>query len=130
MSEKDIKEKSNRGGAREGAGRPAGSKNKISKASAQTVAEILYDKTGMIYEELLVEDFLASRLQGDTQLSHKYHNLLASKLMPTLNEVAVEEVGDMVEGKQQAFLAALTALKQSNDENNINKSKDKDNASD
>lgn len=124
MSEQEKPVTTGRGGAREGAGRPAGSKNKISKASAQTVAELLYDKTGKVYEELLVEDFLQSRFAGDTQLSHKYHTLLSSKLLPTLNEVTVEEIGDQVEGKQQAFLDAIMALKQSNTENNINKAKD------
>lgn len=114
MSEKDINEKSNRGGAREGAGRPPGSKNKISKASAQTVADILYDKTGKIYEELLVEDFLDSRLMGDTQLSHKYHSLLASKLMPTLTDLTVENTSDDTDAKQAAFIAALTALNTKN----------------
>ena len=130
MDDKDIKEKSNRGGFREGAGRPAGSKNKLSKASAQTVVDILYDKTGMIYEELLVEDFLASRFNGDAQLSHKYHTLLASKLMPTLNDVTVEQVGDDVDQKHKAFLDAIAALREPKNELNINKAKDNQDASD
>lgn len=123
MDEKDIKAKSNRGGFREGAGRPAGSKNKISKASAQTVVDILYDKTGQIYEELLVEDFLASRFNGDAQLSHKYHTLLASKLMPTLNDLVVEHTGDDLDQKRTAFLEALSHV------NLINKAKDDSDAS-
>ena len=77
----------------------------------------------MVYEELLVEDFLNSRLTNEDR-AFKYHNLLASKLMPNLNEVTVENIGDEVEMKRSIFLEALNQL------NIINKTKDQDDATD
>lgn len=109
MSEKPIKEKSKRGGRREGSGRPAGSKNKINKATITTVLEKLYDRTGQVYEDLLLEDFLAARKSNDA-LAHKYHTLLAGKLMPDLNAVEVQDNTEAVEAKQAAFAAALATL--------------------
>lgn len=109
MFEKDIKPKSNRGGARAGAGRPAGSKNKINTATTETVLEMLYDKTGRVYEDLLLEDFLKARQTNDG-LAHKYHSLLASKLMPDLNRIEVTESQDAVTAKAAAFQEALAKL--------------------
>ena len=107
--EKDTKEKSKRGGARENAGRKPGSRNKISKATTETVLELLYDKTGQVYEELLLEDFLKARQSNDA-LAHKYHHLLASKLMPDLNRIQVDEGSDAIEAKKLAFAEALGKL--------------------
>ncbi len=109
MSEKSIKTKSNRGGARAGAGRPAGSKNKISTATTETVLDLLYDKTGRVYEDLLLEDFLRARSTNDS-LAHKYHSLLANKLMPDLNRIELTQDEDQLIAKQQAFAAALAAI--------------------
>ena len=115
MNDKDIKKESNRGGKRENAGRPSGSKNKVSTATAQTVVEMLYDKTGQIYEELLIEDFLKARAT-DSTLAHKYHSLLANKVMPTLTQadVKIEQSGDAVNAKAQAFAEALATLRDIN----------------
>lgn len=109
--EKTIKNKSKdgRGGLREGAGRKPGSKNKINKASTQTVVELMYDKTGLVYEELLVDDFLRSRVNGDTDKCFKYHQLLSNKLMPDLNHIEVDET-TTVESRQAAFLKALETI--------------------
>lgn len=109
MSEKDNKTKSNRGGARANAGRPAGSKNKISLATSQTVVEMLYNKTGQIYEEILIEDFLKARQTNDA-LAHKYHALLANKLMPDLQSIELTNSADEIEAKKQAFTEALAAM--------------------
>ena len=113
--EKDTKEKSKRGGARANAGRKPGSRNKLDTATTQTVLELLYDKTGQVYEELLLEDFLRARQSNDA-LAHKYHHLLASKLMPDLNRVEISNSTDEVDAKALAFqeaLAKLTALTES-----------------
>lgn len=113
MSEKDNKPKSKRGGAREGAGRPAGSKNKVNRATVQTVLDLLYDKTGHVYEDLLLEDFLAAR-NSNPNLAMKYHTLLSNKLMPDLNSVEVTSTEEDVDVKAQAFAEALAALSQTN----------------
>lgn len=109
MSEKDTKEKSNRGGAREGSGRKPGSKNKISKATVMTVLEKLYDQTGQVYEDLLIEDFIKARANNDV-LAHKYHALLSNKLMPDLNSMEVTGVEELLDQKKAAFSEALKEL--------------------
>ena len=113
---------SSRGGARAGAGRPKGAKDRVTVTG---ILEALDTRTnGRTYEELLVEDFINARLDGDTQLVHKYHTLLSNKFVANLNEVTVEEVGDVVEGKRTAFLEAVNSII------NINKSKDNEDAPD
>jgi len=109
MSDSSIKPKSNRGGHRPGAGRPLGSKNKINTATTETVLEMLYDKTGRVYEDLLLEDFLKARQTNDG-LAHKYHSLLANKLMPDLNRIEVTDTEDGVAAKALAFQEALAKL--------------------
>jgi hypothetical protein len=112
---------SSRGGVRAGAGRPKGAKDRVTVSG---ILEALDIKTGgRTYEELLVEDFIDARLNGDTQLVHKYHTLLSNKFVANLNDIVVEEVGDVVDGKRSAFLEAVNSII------NINKQKDEDNAS-
>ena len=119
---KSEDEKPGRGGARPGAGRPKGSKSQVTVAG---LLEAIENKTnGRTYEELLVEDFINARLDGDTNLTHKYHTLLSNKFVANLNEVVVEDNSSVADTKQTAFLEALKSL------NNINKSKDNDNAPD
>jgi hypothetical protein len=110
-----------RGGARPGAGRPKGSKSQVTVAG---LLEAIENKTnGRTYEELLVEDFINARLDGDTNLTHKYHTLLSNKFVANLNEITVEDNSTMADAKQTAFLEAIKQL------NNINKSKDDEDAS-
>ena len=113
--------KPGRGGVRAGAGRPKGSKAMVTVSG---ILDALETKTnGRTYEEILVEDFINARLDGDTTLTHKYHTLLSNKFIANLNEITVEDIGDQVEGKRTAFLEAVNSII------NINKSKDDDNAS-
>ena len=113
MTEKDNPTKKrysvkspSRGGARPGGGRPAGSKSKINLASAQTLVELMYDRTGQVYEEIVLEDFLRARA-NDPVLTHKYHNLLAGKLMPDLHKIEHTDSSEAIEQKREAFAAAL-----------------------
>jgi hypothetical protein len=115
-------EKPGRGGARAGAGRPKGSKSNVTVSG---ILEALEAKTnGRTYEEILVEDFINARLDGDTNLTHKYHTLLSNKFVANLNDIQIEDIGDAVDGKRTAFLEAVNSII------NINKSKEEDNASD
>jgi hypothetical protein len=122
MSEFNQKEtKSGRGGARPGAGRPKGAKDRVTVSG---ILEALENKTnGRTYEEILIEDFITARYSGDAQLVHKYHTLLSNKFVANLNEVTVENIGDAVGDKETAFLAAVNSII------NINKSKDTKDAS-
>jgi len=117
FNQKETKTKiSSRGGPRPGAGRPKGAKDRVTVSG---ILEALDTKTnGRTYEELLVEDFINARLDGDSQLVHKYHTLLSNKFVANLNDIIVEEIGDQVEGKRSAFLEAVNTII------NINKQKD------
>lgn len=97
------------GGARPGAGRPAGSKSKLNLAKAQTLVDLMYDRTGKVYEEILLEDFMNAR-QNDRNLTHKYHALLANKLMPDLSHIEINDATENLEAKEKAFSDALVAL--------------------
>ena len=102
------------GGARAGAGRPKGSKDRVSVSSLLTALET--KTNGQTYEEILIEDFLTARLNNDGQLVQKYHNLISNKVMNTLNAIEVTESDDTVEAKKQAFMQALAKLTGSNED--------------
>jgi hypothetical protein len=109
---KDPENKSGHGGARKGAGRPKGSRDQV---SIKALLDTLDAKTGgRDYEELLIEDFLESRTNKDTQTTLKYHTLILNKVMNSLARVEVTDSKDLIEQKQAAFaeaLAKLTAIK-------------------
>lgn len=101
----DIKR---RGGARPGAGRPKGTANRV---SAISLLETIAQKTGgMPYTDLLVEDFLAARTGSDTALAHKYHSLIAAKVLADRVDIEVEDTGEAVAAKEALFAAALATL--------------------
>jgi len=103
-----MEKKSNRGGARPGAGRKPGSKDQV---TVKYLLETLNAKSGgQSYEEILVDDFLSARANNDTQLMLKYHNLISNKVLSTLNTVETTEGPDAVAAKAEAFAEALRAL--------------------
>ena len=105
---KPRKKAPSRGGARAGAGRPKGARNKV---TVQSLLETLEHKTGGVsYEELLIDDFLNARLGNDNQLTIKYHTLISNKLISTLAAVEVTGGADEIAAKQAAFAAALAQL--------------------
>ena len=97
-----------RGGARKGAGRPKGSSNKVS--ATDLLQEIQNQSGGLDYTELLVEDFLRARVQDDKNLAHKYHHLIANKVLADRLDIEVNEDEDMVTAKRATFAAALAAI--------------------
>lgn len=109
---KDPEKKSGHGGPRKGAGRPKGSRDQV---SIKALLDTLDAKTGgRDYEELLIEDFLESRTNKDTQTTLKYHTLILNKVMNSLARVEITDSKDLIEQKQAAFaeaLAKLTAIK-------------------
>ena len=104
----DLKEpkKSNRGGARPGSGRPKGTTDRVTIAGLLAAIE---RTNGKEYVDILAEDFAQARAT-DRNLTAKYHNLLASKLMNSLQTIEMVESSDQVEAKQQAFQEALAKL--------------------
>ena len=108
MEKTKEKKTTGHGGHRKGAGRPKGSRDQV---SIKNLLEALDSKTGgRDYEDLLVEDFLAARLNHDTQLTLKYHNLILNKVMSSLAKIEVTDSKDAIEAKQAAFAEALAKL--------------------
>ena len=96
-----------RGGARPGAGRKKGGTNNF---TIETLMEAVEKQSGgRPYEALLVEDFLQAR-DNDRQLAQKYHNLILSKVAPSLQKIETIENTEQVDAKAQAFADALIAL--------------------
>ena len=93
------------GGARANAGRKPGTKNHISVADL--LASLTARTGGQRYEDLLVDDFLAARNEGNKDTVIKYHNLILNKVMNTLAKIEVEDSADAVAAKQAAFALAL-----------------------
>jgi hypothetical protein len=99
---------SGHGGPRKGAGRPKGSRDQV---SIRALLDTLDRQTGgRDYEELLVEDFLQARIEGDKQTTLKYHNLILNKVMNSLAKIEVTDSKDAIEAKQAAFAEALAKL--------------------
>jgi hypothetical protein len=103
--EKPKETKGTYGGARPGAGRPKGSKNHISVTDLLTSLEVR--SGGQKYEDLLIDDFLTARNEGNKDAVIKYHNLILNKVMNTLAKIEVEDSADAVASKQLAFAEAL-----------------------
>jgi hypothetical protein len=105
---KTPEKKSGRGGRRAGAGRPSGSRDRV---SIQGLIQALDQRTGgQSYEELLVEDFIQARVNQDGNLTQKYHHLLSNKLLADRLDIEVNEDADTVTAKRAAFAAALAAV--------------------
>ena len=98
---------SSRGGARKGAGRPKGVRNKV---TVQDLLAAIDTQTGQSYEELLVSDFIAARQGNDNHLIHKYHTLISNKILSTLASVEVTDSEDAVRAKQAAFAEAMAQI--------------------
>lgn len=109
MEKKDKTAKTpGHGGARKGAGRPKGSRDQV---SIKALLDTLDRQTGgRDYEDLLVEDFLQARNEGDKQTTLKYHNLILNKVMNSLAKIEVTDSKDAIEQKQAAFAQALAKL--------------------
>ena len=102
------KAKKSHGGARPGCGRKKGSKNHVSVEDLLISLEAR--SGGQHYEDLLVEDFISARNEGDKNIVLKYHNLILNKVMNTLAKIEVTDSADAVLAKQLAFAEALSKL--------------------
>jgi hypothetical protein len=103
--ETPLEKKSQHGGARQGAGRPKGSKNHVSIGDLLTSLEA--KSGGQRYEDILVDDFLTARNEGNKDAVIKYHNLILNKVMNTLAKIEVTDSEDAIQSKQLAFAEAL-----------------------
>ena len=97
-----IPEKKN-GGAREGAGRPKGSGNKITVTTLLQKAESM----GMPFEEAILQDWATA--PTGSELRYKYNQLLFNKVIADRHQVEVDETAS-VSNRQDAFLKALATI--------------------
>lgn len=121
------KNTNNHGGARPGAGRPKGSSNKI---QIEELMASMERHLGMPYVDRFALNYLDALGREDWTKVDNYDRALLNKLVADRQDITVEQIGDITVDKHEAFLAALTALRKPNDENNINKTKDTKDASD
>lgn len=104
----NTEKKSTRGGRRANSGRPKGSKDAV---TIKGLLEALDAKSpNQSYEEMLVEDFLNIRQQGDNKMTIKYHNLILNKVLASKVSIDVTESPEVIENKRRAFAEALANL--------------------
>lgn len=104
----NTEKKSTRGGRRANSGRPKGSKDAV---TIKGLLEALDAKSpNQTYEEMLVEDFLNIRQQGDSKMTIKYHNLILNKVLASKVSIDVTESPEVIENKRRAFAEALANL--------------------
>ena len=104
----DTPKKTNgHGGRREGSGRKRGGTNGLTIETL--LAAVQRRANGVPYEELLIEDFLEAR-GSDRALTQKYHNLILSKVAPSLQKIETNESQDTVKDRAEIFAEALENL--------------------
>ena len=116
-----IKSSNGHGGARAGAGRPKGSSNKI---QIEELIDSLEKHIGMPYVDRFALNYIDAVGREDWTKVENYDRALLNKMVADRQDITMETIGDAAGDKESAFISAMNALI------NINKSKDKDNASD
>jgi len=99
--------KSKRGGFKEGAGRPVGTKNKL---SAQSILDSLEQGLGKSFSEQLTDNYIQAIATGNRDLRLQYDKLFLSKVVADKVDVSVTNSEDVIAAKQQAFAEALKAM--------------------
>ena len=99
--------KSNRGGARPGAGRPKGATDKI---TAKTLLDACLTVNGQPFEQTLVEGYRDSIINQDRKTRTVYEKMILDKVSTTLFEAEINSSDDVVAAKQAAFAAAIAMI--------------------
>ena len=95
------------GGAREGAGRPRGSGNKI---TAQDLIDTANKVIGKPFVVSLFEGYQDSIINGDKKIRVMYEKMIIDKVVADRQQVEVTESEDTTAVKARAFAEALTSL--------------------
>lgn len=95
------------GGAREGAGRPRGSTDKI---TARFILERAEQVIGKPLIDSVLEGYRDTILDGDRKHRVVYEKMLVDKVATTLFDVEVTENEDAIEAKRRAFAEALATM--------------------
>ena len=96
-----------RGGAREGAGRPKGSTDKV---TAKLLLETAQQVIGKPFVQSLMEGYKDSITDNDRRHRVIYEKIIIDKVATTLFDVEVNEGQDAIESKRKAFAEALAAI--------------------
>ena len=96
-----------RGGARENAGRPAGSTHKV---TAKLILERAESIVGKPLVDSLLEGYRDTIVEGDRKHRVIYEKILIDKVATTLFDVEVTESEDAITAKREAFAAALAQI--------------------
>ena len=96
-----------RGGARDGAGRPQGSTQKV---TAKQILERAEQIVGKPLVDSLLEGYRDTILDGDRKHRVIYEKILIDKVATTMFDVEVTESEDAIEAKRAAFASALAAI--------------------
>ena len=100
--------KDGHGGARAGAGRRKGTTDRVTIAG---LLEAVQNRAnGKSYMDIIAEDFIKARENGDTHLTMKYHNLILNKVAATLTNIEVTDSSETVNNKEAAFLKAIDLI--------------------
>ena len=95
------------GGARQGAGRPKGSTNKI---KMEDLLANIEQHTGQDYAQQLASNYAAAIVREDWRMVNDYDKAFLNKVVADKTEVEVIDSEDAIETRAQAFAEALTAL--------------------
>lgn len=107
QSKRPRKKAPTRGGAREGAGRPKGSTDKV---TAKQLLETAQAVIGKPFVESLMEGYRDSITDNDRKHRVIYEKIIIDKVATTLFDVEVTEGEDAIESKRKAFAEALAAI--------------------
>lgn len=94
-TEKDSKKikRSSRGGARPGAGRPAGSTNKI---TGEQLIQAISSRCGQDYAQQLAANYVRCLQENDKAMVAKYDQMLLNKVIADKTELDVTTAGQQL----------------------------------
>ena len=95
------------GGAREGAGRPKGTTNRL---TAKEILETAEKMLGKPFVVSLMEGYIDTINSGDARNRVTYEKIILDKTATTIIEAEVTDSKDAIAAKQAAFAEALAKL--------------------
>ena len=102
-----MEQKTTHGGAREGAGRPRGTTNRVTAKELLEAAQLI---TGQPFVVSLMEGYRDSLVLEDNRTRLTYEKMILDKVATTLVEAEVTDSQENIDAKQAAFTAALATL--------------------
>lgn len=101
-----------RGGARRGAGRPAGSTNKI---TYQDILSEIHRVHGKEFAQLLAEGYYGAIVANDRPVRQKYELMILNKVVADKTSIDITSQGESLTTRQAAFAAIISNIKEKHD---------------